>query len=224
MRMWQTIRSSFLKRHVHAGRYVALVLSGGYEEAGDQGRFHVQIGEALFHDRLEKHLDRFPKAGAVILNLPLPKGCSCKPGIAKVADPDNIVRSAERSRDDAVELLISAAKFVKPPSMDWPDELAEALIHDPSLKLCQWAEERRLAPWTVSRGFAQVFGITAEAFRARARARRAWKTIQDTAEPLAKIAAHLGFADQSHMTRSVKQLTGGGPQEWRTAANRFKTQ
>ena len=34
--------------------------------------------------------------------------------------------------------------------------------------------------------------------------------IRDTPEPLAKTATHLGFADQSHMTRSVKQLTGMG--------------
>ena len=103
--MWQTIRTCFLMRHVHPEPYAALVLSGGYEEAGDQGRFYVQTGQVVFHDRLETHLDRFSKAGAVILNLNLPEGCSYKPGIAKVAEPDSIVHSAERSRDDAVELL-----------------------------------------------------------------------------------------------------------------------
>jgi AraC-like DNA-binding protein len=76
----------------------------------------------------------------------------------------------------------------------------------------------------VSRGFALVFGISPEAFRARTRARHAWKAILMSDEPLAKIAAHLGFADQSHMTRSVKQMTGMGPRAWRDAANRFKTQ
>jgi AraC-like DNA-binding protein len=37
------------------------------------------------------------------------------------------------------------------------------------------------------------------------------------------IAAHLGFADQSHMTRSVRWLTGMAPQAWRFPANGFKT-
>jgi AraC-like DNA-binding protein len=45
----------------------------------------------------------------------------------------------------------------------------------------------------------------------------------DSKEPLAKIATDLDFADQAHMTRSVKQLTGTAPQAWRHAANRFKT-
>jgi adenylyltransferase/sulfurtransferase len=34
----------------------------------------------------------------------------------------------------------------------------------------------------------------------------------------------LKLADQAHMTRSVKQMTGVGPRAWRNAANRFKTQ
>jgi len=32
--MWQSIRASVLGRHVHEEAYAALVLSGGYEEAG----------------------------------------------------------------------------------------------------------------------------------------------------------------------------------------------
>jgi AraC-like DNA-binding protein len=80
-----------------------------------------------------------------------------------------------------------------------------------------------LAPWTLSRGFAQVFGVSPEAFRARARARQARKSIETSAEALAQIAADLGFADQSHMTRGVKQLTGMAPKALRAAANRFKT-
>ena len=183
----------------------------------------MHAGHVVFHDRFETHLDRFSKAGTVILNLHLPDGCSYKAGIAKVADPDSIVNTAERSRDDAAELILAGSTAVKLPCPDWPDGLAAALIHDPSLKLSEWAGQNKLAPWTVSRGFAQIFGVTPEAFRARARARQAWKSIQGTSEPLAKIAAHLGFADQSHMTRSVTQLTGTGPQAWRAVANGFKT-
>lgn len=87
----------------------------------------------------------------------------------------------------------------------------------------EWAEELGLAPWTVSRGFKQVFGISPEAFRARTRARQAWKVIHTTKEPLAQVALRLGFADQPHMTCSVKQITGMPPHAWRVAANRFKT-
>jgi len=221
--MWQTIRASALGRHVHEKAYAALVLSGRYEEAGDHGRFRVEAGDVIFHEQFEGHLDRFSETGAVVLNLRQPAGCSCMPGMARVADPDWVARVAERSRQDAAELLFSAAIWKMTHPVDWPDELAAALLENPSLKLSVWGEKNGVAPWTVSRGFAVVFGVSPEAFRARARARQAWRLIRETPAPLAGIAAELGFADQSHMTRSIQRLTGMGPQAWRSAANGFKT-
>jgi AraC-like DNA-binding protein len=223
MRTWQTIRASVLGRHVHRKAYAALVLSGGYEEAGDRGRFRVKAGDVIFHEQFEAHLDRFSDAGAVVLNLLLPVGCWCATAIARVADPDSIARVAEKSRGEAVDLLFSVATSSAPQPADWPDELAAALIRNPSLKLSPWGETNGIPPWAVSRGFALVFGFSPEAFRARIRARHALKRIYDTQAPLASIAADLGFADQSHMTRSVKQLAGIAPQAWRSAANGFKT-
>lgn len=224
MRFWQTICTPALSWHSHEDAYVALVLSGGYEEAGDCGRFRVDAGHVVFHDRFEAHLDRFPKKGVTLLNLLLPATSIYRPGLARVIDLNTVLRTAETDREQALEMLLFTTVEAKPQCTDWPDELASALRLNPSLRLSQWGEKRGLAPWTVSRGFLQVFGISPEAFRARARARQAWSLIQSAEEPLAKIAAHLGFADQAHMTRSVKQLTGMGPQAWRGVANRFKTQ
>jgi AraC-like DNA-binding protein len=223
MRMWQTIRAPAVGRHVHVKAYAALVLSSGYEEAGDHGRFRVKAGDVIFHGQFEAHLDRFSETGAAVLNLPFPVGYSCTPGVAQLADPDTVARAAERSWRDAVELLFSLAVSRKLQPVDWPDELAVALMRNPSLKLSQWGEANGIAPWAVSRSFGLVFGVSPETFRARARARHALKRIRDTHAPLASIAVELGFADQSHMTRSVKQLTGIAPQAWRSAANGFKT-
>jgi AraC-like DNA-binding protein len=223
MRMWQTIRAAALGRHGHEKAYAALVLSGGYEEAGDHGRFRVKAGDVIFHEQFEAHLDRFSETGAVVLNLRLPVGCSYTPGISRAVDPDSVARVAERSCRDALDLLFSVAISRTPQPADWPDELAAALTLNPSLKLSPWGETNGIPPWAVSRGFGLVFGVSPEAFRARSRARRALKSIQNTQASLASIAAELGFADQSHMTRSVKQLTGIAPQAWRSAANGFKT-
>lgn len=221
MRMWQTIRATALDWHSHDVAYAALVLAGGYEEAGDHGRFRVEPGDVLCHDRFEGHVDRFSASRAVLLDLPWQIGRSFTPGVAKVADPDLIACTAERSRAEAVNLLFSMIREQRPSHIDWPDALAAALIQDPSLIVSRWAREQQLATWTVSRGFKNVFGISPETYRARTRARQAWKVIQTTEEPLAQIAFRLGFADQSHMTRSVKQMTGACPRAWRLGANRF---
>jgi len=221
--MWQTIRSTAFGRHSHEHAYAAIVLSGGYEEAGDQGRFRVEAGDVVLHERFEAHINRFSGSGAVVLNLPLPDRYSFLPGRASIADPDSIVRVAETNKAEAARLLLSAFMVRDTGYADWPDELAADLMENPSLSLSRWGEIRGLAPWAVSRGFMQVFALSPSAFRARTRARHAWKAIKTSETPLAQIAAHLGFSDQAHMTRSVKQLTGKGPQAWRTAANRFKT-
>lgn len=215
MRIWQRIHALVLDRHSHDAAYAAVVVAGSYEEAGDQGRFRVEAGGVLFHDRFEAHLDRFSRAGAVILNLPLATGCAFKPGSARLADPDSIVIAAERNPVEAAALLLSRTQDATPHPIDWQDELAAAMMQDYSLVLSTWAQEKRLASWVVSRGFAQVFGISPEAFRARTRARRAWKAIRSTQTPLAEIALDSGFSDQAHMTRSVKQMTRMTPGKWR---------
>jgi AraC-like DNA-binding protein len=215
MTAWQTIRSSSYGRHCHDHAYAAVVLSGGYEEAGDQGRFRVNPGDVLLHDRFEAHINRFEGSGAVVLNLPLAQDTSFSPGIATVSDPDSLVRLAESNPTEAANTLLSAFHRKPSATLDWPDELATTLIANPSLCLSEWSAKRGLKPWVVSRGFMQVFAMSPCAFRARTRARRAWKAIAVNHEPLAKIAADLEFSDQAHMTRSVKQLTGKAPRDWR---------
>jgi AraC-like DNA-binding protein len=224
MRMLQTIRASVLGRHVHKHAYAALVLSGCYEEAGDLGRLRVHTGDVVLHEAFEVHLDRFPASGAMVLNLSLPAKHTFQPGLGRIDDPDAIVRIAERNKAEAAVQLLSLTEIQEPECRDWPDELAAALMQHPSLSLSHWSEVRGIAPWTMSRGFTQVFDVSPSAFRARARTRHALEAIRTTDAPLAEIAADCGFADQSHMTRSVRGMTGQGPLAWRFAANRFKTQ
>jgi AraC-like DNA-binding protein len=217
MRMLQTIRASAMGRHVHKQAYAALVLSGCYEEAGDLGCFRVRAGDVVLHDAFEAHLDRFPSSGAKVLNISLPTRSTLHPGLGRVDDPDAIVRIAESNEAEAAVLLLSLTEMQQPECRDWPDELAAALMQRPSLSLSQWSQVRGIAPWTISRGFAQVFDLSPSAFRVRARTHHAWKAIRTTNAPLASIAADCGFADQSHMTRSLKIMTGRTPQAWRLA-------
>jgi AraC-like DNA-binding protein len=223
MRVWQTIRSPLIRWHVHKHAYAALVLSGGYEEAGDSGRYRVQAGNVVLHEAFEAHLDRIPRTGAALLNVSLPAQCAFRSGVGTIDDPDAIVRLVENGDSEAAALLLWSAEITNPKFQDWPDELAALLGQNASLNFSRWSEARRISGWDLSRGFAKVFGISPCAFRARARTRQAWKAIRTANTPLSAIAAHFGFADQAHMTRSVKSLTGRCPSAWRSPANRFKT-
>jgi AraC-like DNA-binding protein len=215
MRVWQTIRTPLIARHVHRRAYAALVLSGGYEEAGDSGRHRVEAGNVVLHEAFEAHLDRIPTFGAVVLNLPLPAQYVFRCGVGRVEDPDAIVRLAESGDSKAVAVLLRSLDIREHEFQDWPDELAATLAQDASLNLSNWSETKGISAWTLSRSFAKIFGISPRAFRARARARQAWRAIRTTDIPQSAIAANFGFADQAHMTRSVRNLTGKCPNIWR---------
>ena len=224
MDLWQTIERVAIHRHRHAHPYAAVVLGGSYEEAGDSGRFFVSEGDVVLHHSFEAHLNRsFPKK-VKVLNLPL----TCLPIEAAGAwrlshSLDEICRAAERSPNDAADLLLSLTVDRAKSRLDWPDLLSAALRHNRAVRLGEWANAHNLSPWSLSRGFRQVFGITPEAFRARARTHRALQMIRKTGKPLAVIASEVGFSDQAHMSRNIKALSAGNPQQWRSLANGFKT-
>ena len=58
-----------LPRHLHDHAFAAVVLSGGYVEAGDTGRHWMEAGDVLLHQSWESHLDRFDGRGAEVLVL-----------------------------------------------------------------------------------------------------------------------------------------------------------
>lgn len=217
MRVWQTIRTPMIGRHVHRRAYAALVLSGSYEEAGDSGRHRVQAGDVVLHQAFEAHLDRVPTSGSVVLNVPVPAECAFRSGVGKVNDPDAIVRLVEMGDSETAAQLLVTTEIRETEFRDWPDELAASLAQNASVNLSCWSEAKGISPWHVSRCFAKVFGISPSAFRARARTHQAWRAIRTADTPLSAIAAHYGFADQAHMTRSVKTLTGACPSSWRSA-------
>lgn len=207
-----------LHRHGHA--YAALILTGSYEESGSRGRFRVGPGDVLLHDAFDAHLDRFQSGGARIFNLPMER----RPGVSvgSVADPDRIVRVAERDPIAANLLLLAELRRKPIVHYDWPDVLADDLISDPDWRLQEWARKKSLASATVSRGFRKIFGTTPAAFRLDARARGAFRMITGSDLPFATVAAATGFADQAHMSRAIRALTGATPGSWRRS-NSFKT-
>jgi AraC-like DNA-binding protein len=216
---WAADRTLPRHRHLHA--YAALVLTGGYEECGSRGRFRVGPGDVLLHDAFDAHLNRFRGTGAQVLNLVI-ESSTANFTLARVSDPDTIARTAERDAPAAAIQLRSQLCELKSVARDWMDLLAFDLLDDPNRRLDEWAARHDLASETLSRGFAKVFGVTPATFRSEARSRRALAMITDGGAPLAAVAAETGFADQSHMSRAVRSLTGLPPFAWRRS-NSFKT-
>lgn len=198
-----------LPRHRHARGYIALVIGGDYEEAGDQGRLVARAGTVVVHDDWTAHRDRFGARGARVINLPAIAGLAA--GAGQIADPDAAARLAEH--DPAAASLYVRDNF-RPDiahADDWPDLLAHALSNDPDIALTHWAEVMALDPASVSRGFARAYGVSPKRFRLEVRTRRALGALKSWRGNLAALAADQGFADQAHLARSVAAMTGMSP-------------
>jgi AraC-like DNA-binding protein len=201
----------FIPRHVHASGYVAILLAGRYEEAGDAGLVRTRPGSVIVHGAYDGHLDRIGAGGAEILNLPLPSSFDEPFVLAKHDNPDLLAQLAERDAHEAFAALIASAIPDNEANDEWPHALALDLRRDPRIELGSWCRRIGLRHETVSRRFRTIFGISPKAFRAHARARKAREMIVRDCAPLADIACHCGFADQAHMTRKIKTFTGATP-------------
>lgn len=206
-----------IPRHRHFAPYAAIILRGGYVEAGDCGRFRAVAGDVLLHDRFEAHQDHIDPAGADILNLALPE----RPAFAfgRIADPDALRRLAERDPAVAATRLMAELEHGGALLDDWPDLLAADLRVGRATDLRDWADAHGLWPSSVSRGFRLCYGVSPQRYRLEQRAARAARATRQRRDPLAQIAAEFGFADQSHMCRITRRLYGHSPATLRASDN-----
>lgn len=174
------------------------------------------------HGAFDAHLDRIFIVGAEILNLPLIGLGAIGYGLGHAHDPDVVARAAETDPVMARGLLLEQVVPTPIVPRDWPDLLAADLLEDPNRLLEDWADEHDLALETLSRGFSRAFGITPVLFRSEARARKAFEQIVEGTEVLSKVLAASGFADQAHMSRAIRSLTGATPKSWLRRAS-FKS-
>jgi AraC-like DNA-binding protein len=223
----EAFRSCFsLPRHRHLRAYATVVLTGSFEESGYVGRLHATAGDVLVHPTLDCHANRMVSAGVKLIRFYWPDVDGVG-GLYRLDEVDSLARTAEKDMVDAALLLQCVLKRRWPDSPgkrnDWPDLLALALTRNASMRIGAWAEANGLTPETVSRGFAQAYGIAPAVFRAELRARDAWLRVTRGSDGLCTIAAETGFADQAHMTRWIHRVTGAPPKAWRRELCSFES-
>lgn len=125
------------------------------------------------------------------------------------ADPLDV---ADLAADLIAHLLPSP---VRRPAHRAVDEVRIALHADPRASLDDLAELAACSRWHLSRTFHQVTGQTLNAYRLRLRVRAALADIGAPGEGLAELAARTGFADQAHLSRTIRRELGLSPTEVR---------
>jgi AraC family transcriptional regulator len=84
-----------------------------------------------------------------------------------------------------------------------------------NLSLAQVAAAAALSPFRLSHGFKNATGVSLHQYVIGRRVEHAKVMLRTTADPIADIAAAVGFASQSHFTTVFKRLTGATPRAYR---------
>ncbi len=89
----------------------------------------------------------------------------------------------------------------------------EAILADDSASggLFTLADHLGVSPYRLSRAFPREIGVSVTRYRNRVRVGRALERLEQGERSLARLAADLGFADQAHLTRTVRAHTGHTP-------------
>jgi len=131
---------------------------------------------------------------------------------------------------DALEPSVLAgrqAAQVGPTSAGQPRAVAQALefIHQNyarDLMLSDIASAVNLSPFHLSRLFKRTLGVSLYQHVLQVRVTSARSLLASSGRSLAEIAAAVGFADQSHLTRHFKRVTGVTPRRFRMTTGSTK--
>ncbi|MEV4222747.1 AraC family transcriptional regulator [Nonomuraea sp. NPDC049725] len=88
---------------------------------------------------------------------------------------------------------------------------AIAADHPEAGDLLSLAALLRVSPYRLSRAFTRELGVSLTHYRNRVRVSRALDRLEQGEPSLATLAADLGFADQAHLTRTIRRHTAQTP-------------
>ncbi len=230
--------------HQHDAPYFSLLLDGAYEEWGDGFHLRYEPYTLVFHMPHTTHEDRMlgPSRFFAVDLLPKWENVIAEIGGAREhvfelggGDAMWLVLRLYReflARADAglgVESLLYelCAHVTKRPMDDLVEppwlRVVDAELRDrfaQPLALAGLASAAGVHPTHLCRSFRRFRGHTISDAIVGARVQYVARRLTESDEPLAKIAIEAGFADQSHMTRIFKRVTGTPPGEHRSAVLR----
>lgn len=135
--------------------------------------------------------------------------------VAAVTDPDYAL--AEELLKLVGHAITQAAVVRTPASADRTDDRAlvsrarEAIASCDPGGLFPLADLLGVSPYRLSRAFPRELGVSLTRYRNRLRVGRALDRLEAGERELARLAADLGFADQAHLTRTVREHAGKTP-------------
>ena len=227
-----------LPAHSHPQATVAVVLAGGFSGSYRGGERECDSRTVIVEPAGEQHRNQFGPRETKVLTLSL-DGDGLRRSVVTAADRFRHGRDAYAGQiarraadeldqpDDVTPLAVEAAalellaritrtaKLERRPA--WLGA-ARSLLHDryaESLSLAEVAASVGVEPDRVARGFRRAFGEPLSSYLRRLRVDAAAELLASTDLPISRVAADVGFADQSHLTRWFARHFGTTPARYR---------
>ncbi len=227
--------------HFHENPHLTFILRGDVIEGTKKEVYHCTPGRLLFHGSGEPHYNQPLQGGVTCLHLDFTEnalddfGGKVRPqGIFHVRD-SSIKFSCYKLFSEALICDDLSAASIHCLSLDvldqlhavdtdmhasrpqWVGRLEEMIRSDysESRSLDEFSRELSVHPVHVSRSFSRYFDCTLGEYIRKVRVERALALMSRRNISLTEIAGACGFADQSHFTRSFKQIMGCTPSNYR---------
>lgn len=223
-----------LRSHNHALPYATLVIEGQYEEKRRGSADDCREGTVVFHEAGERHANRFGSRSTRLINITWIGSDAhdrfTLSGIARnrtarrltrevareLSQPDLCTPIALESLAAEIVVLANGIERLTAGAPQWFAEVDERIrdeyLHPLSLRVL--AEGAGVHRSHLARVFRERRGCTIGAFVRQLRIEWARERIRSGA-PIADVALQAGFADQSHMTRCFRRVTGMTPMQSR---------
>jgi AraC family transcriptional regulator len=226
--------------HSHEAPYFSLLLEGSYSESAMDFAVRYEPYTVVFHDALTEHSDEVAAGGCRIffaeLLSPWVEVVSATPKPAHLFEMDGsapawlILRLYREflSGDAASPLTVESLLFElceylsdstvettrEPAWIERTEELLRAKLFA-RVDLREIALQMSVDPSHLCRTFRRFRRRTIGDYVLGLRMQLVCRKLVETRESLSDIAEHTGFADQSHMTRMFKRITGVTPGSYR---------
>jgi AraC family transcriptional regulator len=230
-----------IRRHVHPRSYFSILLQGGYRETYRGGVRECGPASAVLHPPGEVHSDQFLGGGGRIFRFEIiddtEDSCLGRQICAREELRSGRVRClaarlyCESLNSDsfsplaaeslALEIIHEASvnsdkqdHFPKPSWLAQAVELLHETLPD-NLTVERIATMVGVHPVHLARVFRRRYGCSVGEYARNWRVEVVSRQLATSARPIAEVAAAAGFADQSHLCRTFKKISGLTPNQYR---------
>ena len=217
-----------LPTHTHERAYYALLLAGGYRERDRTVSFESAPATLIFHPPETTHADEIAPEGGVFFVIQLGDSWLGRNRNERIRERPELAGAAlalyrayrhgvapHMEVEERLWTLAGDLTAHERGAPAWLDRVVERLhgeLAEPHT-VAALAAEANVHPVHLERTFRARFGMTAGEYLHRLRLAFVARELARGCT-LSDVALAAGFADQSHMGRVCRAITGGTPREW----------